>query len=417
MTDLWDVRVTLTAPADAGPVVRAGVLALLERPLLSGELDVDEVAIDDAGLSVTLLEVDAGERSVEQLQALARDAVAGVLASSAELDGWSCEVEVGIAQGHVVDDADEEFEESDEEDEEADEDVPVAHEVSEADLIEVVEHLLGDAEIDAEIDAEDEQEVEEPQDGLDPIDLDTDDLDDDDLGEDDLEDDDEAALAEDEKTVRAAAARFAACPLEELVPGAGADLPEAELAEALGLAEALAGCLVHAANVMVPNLFEDVHALLSSFDAQQGAEDENGEPVEPEYEIAGTWHLSALPERLVHRYTPGFAMDFTVAFIDLTSRLTAPWTPLSCVAQELGFQLLMDQVGAVAEDAGIELDEQWRLVLTERFLEDERVLDLYDPAKDGVENEPVAEGEPSLAFDDWFTPFDDRTLPPFVLSD
>jgi len=405
MTDLWDVRVSLTAPATAGPVVRAGVLALLERPLLSGDVDVDEVAIDDAGLSITLLAVDAGPRTQQELEAAARSAVEQVLASSSELEGWSCGIEVGEAQDHLDD---EELDDLEDEDA-AEEDL----ELSGAELAEVMEHLLG-----ADEDAADEDD-----------DAQDDDAQDDDAGEEvvngsqeeagdaDDEDDDEDALVEDEKAIWAAAARFAACPVEELLPTGAADLGEAELAEATLRAEALAGCLVHAANVMVPNLFEDVHALLKAFEEQQDDEDEDGEPVEPEFEIGGTWLLSALPERLAHRYTPGFAMDFTVAFVDLTSRLTSPWTPLACIAQELGFHLLIDQVAAVAEDAGIELDEQWRTILTARFLEDERALDLYDPATDGVENEPAAEGEASLAFDDWFTPFGDRTLPPFVLTD
>jgi hypothetical protein len=208
-----------------------------------------------------------------------------------------------------------------------------------------------------------------------------------------------------ERSVYDDARWFTALPADLLVVEVLADLPEREQEAARRRATALAGCLVQAAGLVTDQLFEDVEALA-------GVE-------EPDHDdIADTWILSSLPPRLAGRYGSDFARRFLVATVDVTARLTAGWTPLACVAQELALRVLLDQTELVAELADVELSEGWRKHLEEHLFEDLDHEMLYDPSLDGIEDDPSAQppGTASMRFEDWFTPFnEERTLPPYAL--
>jgi hypothetical protein len=179
-------------------------------------------------------------------------------------------------------------------------------------------------------------------------------------------------------------------------------------ARALRQASLVAGCLMRAADVVVDELFEDVEML--------GRAAEDGGVVESE----GTFVLSGLPSRFAHHYTPLFARRFLVAMIDVTRRLTAGWEPLSCVAEELATRILLDEVEVQADIAGVDLGGGWRGHLEDLVFDDVDHELLYDPALDGIEDQPAL-GPPGMApmgYEWWFVPFNaDRPLPPYILDD
>ena len=206
----------------------------------------------------------------------------------------------------------------------------------------------------------------------------------------------------------AAAGRLGGLPFEWLtsrnLDDAGAD----DRGEALRAAKLTAGCLMLAADVVVDELFDDVAALTRA--------DEDDEPAD----LNTTFVLSGLPSRFARHYTPRFARRFLVAMVDVTRRLTAGWEPLSCVAEELAVRALLDEVEVQADVADIELDRGWRGHLEEHVFDDVDHELLYDPALDGIEDQPAL-GPPGMApmsFDWWFVPFNpDRPLPPYILDD
>ena len=209
-----------------------------------------------------------------------------------------------------------------------------------------------------------------------------------------------------ERSVYADAEQCRALSIEELSTENLAELGPDERAAAVRRATALAGCLVHASVILVDQLIEDVVELHDAGDDEV-------------VDVAGTWVLSGLPERFAARYNQLFTQEFLVAVVDLTGRLTRGWEPLACVAQELGLRLLLDRVELVAEAADVALDDGWRRHLEELLFEDLDHEVLYDPALDGIEDEAAGDqpGMASMAFDDWFIPFnDERTLPPYALG-
>ncbi len=114
-------------------------------------------------------------------------------------------------------------------------------------------------------------------------------------------------------------------------------------------------------------------------------------------------------------YTPLFARQFLVAFVDLGSRLTRTWTPTACVAQDLGVLLLTNQTEFIAEAAGLDLHAGWRDLVYQLMLADTDHEYLYDPALDGFTDDPAfgPPGVASMRLEDWFTPYPDaEPLPP-----
>ena len=138
-------------------------------------------------------------------------------------------------------------------------------------------------------------------------------------------------------TVLAAAAHCTALPVDLLAQAYSDEFPDPDLPLA-----AIRGSLIVAANWVADELLDDADAL-----AHGGT-------------IEDTSQLVNLPPQFEPHYTPGFARQFLVAFLDLSARLTADqWTPPSCVAQELGVRLLLDQATGVADLAGITLPPDW----------------------------------------------------------
>lgn len=80
--------------------------------------------------------------------------------------------------------------------------------------------------------------------------------------------------------------------------------------------------------------------------------------------------------------------------------------------------MLLNQVEVVADAAGVALDHDWRGHLEDLLFEDTDHELLYDPAYDGIEDDPASQppGMAPMRFDDWFMPFnEERTMPPYAL--
>ena len=187
-------------------------------------------------------------------------------------------------------------------------------------------------------------------------------------------------------------------------------LSPAERAAATRRAAALAGCLIQAAEVLIDELIDDIVSLR----AEESAAGQYGAAAQ----IEDTWVLCQLPARFAARYTPLFAQRLLVAVVDVTGRLTKGWEPLASVAQELGLRILLNLVDIVAETAGVTLDDGWRGHLEEILFEDIDHEMLYNPAYDGIEDDPESQppGMAPMRFEDWFKPFsDERTMPPYAL--
>jgi hypothetical protein len=202
-------------------------------------------------------------------------------------------------------------------------------------------------------------------------------------------------------SVLASADHFRAFPLDELsVAGLNARTAEGR-GIALRYATTLAGCLVHAADVLTDELFQDV-ATLRDVDDQS------------RIDIEDTWVLSALPPRFRPRYDVLFAQKFLVAFADLTRRVSGGWEPPACVAQELGVRVWLDQVESMADAPGLSLEDGWRGALEMCMFDDSDHEYLYSSRADGFEDDPEfgPGGMAPMGFDDWFKPFnDDRCMP------
>jgi hypothetical protein len=208
-----------------------------------------------------------------------------------------------------------------------------------------------------------------------------------------------------EQSIYESGRAFRALPLEDLAMGDVESLPESERTEAVRQATALAGCLMHAAVVVVDQLFEDIEHLRTA----EGPED---------FDIDASWQLSQLPSRFAHRYTPLFAQEFLVTLVDVTARFTVGWEPLACVAQELGLRLLLNHVEVVADTSDVLLQDGWREHLEEMLFEDVDHELLYDMSFDGIEDDVSAQppGMAPMRFEDWFAPFNsERSLPPYAL--
>jgi hypothetical protein len=211
-----------------------------------------------------------------------------------------------------------------------------------------------------------------------------------------------------EQSLFTAAELFRALPLELLsVAGLEQADPDAR-GEALRDATRLAGCMVVAAEHVTDGLFADITTLRTAH--------ERGEAVD----IDDLDVISLLPRRFAARYDALFAQKFLVALTDMTTRITAGWTELSCVAQELAVRVWLDHVDFGADAAGVALEDGWRGEVEEYLFEDVDHEYLYNPAMDGFETDEDFAGPPGMApmrFEDWFVPFnDDRHLPVYALD-
>ncbi|MFJ7070391.1 hypothetical protein [Streptomyces sp. NPDC101115] len=183
-----------------------------------------------------------------------------------------------------------------------------------------------------------------------------------------------------EAGIRAAAVRLRS--FEPAVFGAGPDT-----------AELAAGALVHAAEVLIDELYDDVQAL-----------------ADEDTDVAGCqghlWHLDRLPPRHAARYDEPFARRFLVTAVALTTRFTdGGFRRLGCLAEELVLRFLLEQARSALDLYGL-LDDDVVAAL-ERFHTHVR-------EEAGIGADPGPE-PPVLGFGTWFTPFgEDRYVHPYA---
>ncbi len=243
----------------------------------------------------------------------------------------------------------------------------------------------------------DEQDEDSDQPSTRPVDIDADVLTDDLLSQIDYE-----------QSLFTAAEIFRALPLDQLsVAGLDQTDPDAR-GEAIRHATLLAGCMVVAAEHVTDGLFADIATLRTAH--------ERGEPVD----VDDLQVISLLPRRFAACYDALFAQKFLVALTDMTTRITAGWTDLSCVAQELAVRVWLDHVDFAADAADVALEDGWRGQVEEYLFEDVDHEYLFNPAMDGFETDDNFAGPPGMApmrFEDWFAPFnEDRALAVYAMD-
>ncbi|MEV8021298.1 hypothetical protein AB0O76_34175 [Streptomyces sp. NPDC086554] len=174
-------------------------------------------------------------------------------------------------------------------------------------------------------------------------------------------------------------------------------------------AQLAAGALIWATDVMVDQLFMDVHTLTEGDTNAAECEDV-------------LWHLEDLPSRYALRYDEQFARRFLVTVIAMTTRFThGTFTQLSCVAEELALRLLLDEAKVCLETFGLLDDgvEQALDCLADLVYEDMDHEWLYDDATDGIDDSPVGEilRIAPMGLADWFRPFNEgRCVHPYALE-
>lgn len=344
MSEHCTFKALVSPSAATGPVLLTGAAELVSDTIFDLDLEMDYFLrdIDVDGAGVTCVNVELDDELPEQLSRRMQNALEHLIEETPELAGWT--LSVTLVETPAGDD---EHSGTDGLDAEAEQLLPSGDELT-ASLLQDIQH---------------------------------------------------------EQSVYAAAESFRAIPIEELSTEDRNSLSPTEHDAALRRASALAGCLMHAADIVIDELIDDIDSLRAQDDTQAP-------------DIEDTWILRQLPTRFAASYTPLFAQKFLVATVDLTGRLTKGWESLACVAQELGLRILLNQVEVVAETANIALDDNWRSYLEDLFFEDLDHEFLYDPAYDGIENDPASQppGMAPMRFDDWFEPFnEDRTMPPYAL--
>jgi hypothetical protein len=138
--------------------------------------------------------------------------------------------------------------------------------------------------------------------------------------------------------------------------------------------------------------------------------------IEESGSFTNTRMLIYLPKRYSHKYDVLFAKKFMVTIIVVIWKLTQPnWMRLGCIAEELAFLALIQQAQVQLDLEGEDPDE------LEDFkgmiLGDMDIEYLFDPQYDGIDESEVGAllGIESLAFGDWFRPFqDDSPVHPFT---
>ncbi|MFJ6738909.1 hypothetical protein ACIQOU_08385 [Streptomyces sp. NPDC091279] len=153
-----------------------------------------------------------------------------------------------------------------------------------------------------------------------------------------------------------------------------------------------AGALVFATNILLEELFQDVHTLTQ----------ENATAADCDGPL---WHFEDLPERYALQYDARFARRFLVTVIALTTRFTdGSFQHLSCVAEELALRLLLTETQVTLETLGL-LSPGVAGALekfTDTVYEDKNTDWLYTGAMDAP---PVPPADLPMAYHAWFTPF------------
>ena len=162
----------------------------------------------------------------------------------------------------------------------------------------------------------------------------------------------------------------------------------------------LGGALWFASDLLIDQLFDDLEMMADT----------------PTGDVAPGFVGGHFPARFANNYDVKFVRALVVAAADLTARLTRGWSPPDCVAQELLTRTMLDLVELEEETEHLDLPDGWRSDLEQFMFEDLDHEFLYDPAADGFEDDPDF-GPPGMApmdFENWFTPFAGRTLPPYI---
>ncbi|MGX1543204.1 hypothetical protein [Streptomyces adustus] len=180
--------------------------------------------------------------------------------------------------------------------------------------------------------------------------------------------------------------------------GFGEEPDRQERAVSVESARLAAGALVHATDILVDGLFQDVQVLTQ----------EDATVAECEGPL---WHLERLPDRYALRYDAHFARRFLVTVIAMTTRFTdGSFQRLSCVAEELALRFLLSETITTLELHGL-LDDDVAAALDSfaaNVYEDMDHEWLYDGTLHGTdETAPgAALGAAPMSFRSWFTPFD-----------
>lgn len=177
------------------------------------------------------------------------------------------------------------------------------------------------------------------------------------------------------------------------------------------VAELAAGAVVWGIQVMVDELFRDL-ARLEEDDAKTLAESDNVFMV-----------LDDLPERYVLQYNVLFVRRLVTTAVMMTGRLAQPgFVQLACVAEELLMRLLLIQAEVAAETFGLLTDEVTTAleIFANGVFEDMDHEWLYEPAADGVDEDPVLAhmGIAPMGIKSWFKPFNKgRFVHPYAADD
>lgn len=108
---------------------------------------------------------------------------------------------------------------------------------------------------------------------------------------------------------------------------------------------------------------------------------------------------------------------FLVVAADMTGALARAWCRPFCVAQELALRCLLDQVEVIQDSYDLDLADDWRGMLEDQLFEDMDSELLYPNGMDGFENDielNMQLGFAPMNVQDWFEPFSDASVPPFV---
>lgn len=127
-----------------------------------------------------------------------------------------------------------------------------------------------------------------------------------------------------------------------------------------------------------------------------------------------TWMAMYLPDKHLPRYGVLFAKKLLTCLITVGWKLRAPeGYLLSCVAEELALNALIEHAEFIFEEQGIEADFG---PLCDYAFEDTEFEVLFDLAKDGIEDSDVGRylGMGHLHFDEWFKPFVGAYVHPYV---
>lgn len=201
-------------------------------------------------------------------------------------------------------------------------------------------------------------------------------------------------------SVLAAAEEMRGVPLQRL----GYDETEADpdlRAQSLRRAASLAGAMHWSCEILIDELFHDIHVLR-----------------QPPGCVSGTLRIGDLPPLHAPRYNVLFAQRFLTVAVELGAALVTAFHSPTCVAQELALLLVLDGVeGMAATYPELELAPGWRNRVEESLFQDSENETAFDRALHGTSAalDYPGTGNPDPAF--WFDPFAGRGVNPYAAND